>query len=70
MRDGQYWNDVNRRLDTLRREADTRHQLQWAGLNNFWARLLPPLRRLESWIERHAGTPAGNSAPLHRVTAR
>ena len=69
MRDGQYWDEINQRLDTLRGEADTRHQLRRAGLSNLWARLLPPLRRLEGWIERHAGTPAG-SAPLRRITTR
>ena len=70
MRNGQYWDEVNQRLDTLRREADSHHQLQRAGLSNFWAQLLPPLRRLEGWIERHAGTPTGSGAPLRRAAAR
>ena len=55
MRDGPYWDEVNQRLAILRGEADTIHQLQRAGLSNGWARLLPPLRRLEDWTERHAG---------------
>lgn len=43
---------INAHLAELRREAAvsrlTRRQ------RNLWDSLLPPLRRLESWLERHA----------------
>jgi len=47
---------VVERLTALREEAHTWHLLRnsEAGVN-LWRRLLPPLRRLEGWLERHAG---------------
>lgn len=49
------WNAINDRLEAVRNEAAIHRQLTQAARNNLWARLLPPLKRLEGWLERHAG---------------
>ncbi|GGJ75389.1 hypothetical protein [Deinococcus aquiradiocola] len=53
-----YWQDVMDRIETARTDSATRHLLHAAPRRTVWASLLPPLRRLEGWLERHAGTPA------------
>lgn len=58
MRDELYYGNVLDKLDTLRGEAATRRLLHMRVRLNLWARVLPTLRRLEAWVERHAGTPA------------
>ena len=52
----RHWEGVVEHLAEVREEARTRHLLRAreAGVN-LWGRLLPPLRRLEGWLERHAG---------------
>ncbi|MGY2894945.1 hypothetical protein [Deinococcus sp. UYEF24] len=55
MRTDMDWEAVLNRLEDSRQEASTRRLLSDRAHVNLWARLLPPLRRLESWIERHAG---------------
>lgn len=52
------------RLEVLRREAHTFH-LTRQGVN-LWARLLPPLRRLEGWLERHSGSEAARPMAASR----
>ncbi|WP_407568737.1 hypothetical protein [Deinococcus altitudinis] len=60
MRTDMEWEAALNRLENSRQEASTRRLLGNLLGNrahvNLWARLLPPLRRLEGWIERHAGT--------------
>lgn len=55
MRTELYWETVADHLEAIRDEAAIRRQLTREAPNNLWARLLPPLRRLEGWLERHAG---------------
>lgn len=52
-----HWKSVAERLEGVRQEAATHRLLRnrEAGVN-LWARLLPPLKRLERWLERHAGS--------------
>ena len=57
------WTAVNDHLEGLRAETATRRLLKLHPAParqqvraNIWARLLPALRRLEGWLERHAGT--------------
>lgn len=53
---------LNDHLEGLRAETATRRLLKLHPAParrprmNVWARLLPSLRRLEGWLERHAGT--------------
>jgi hypothetical protein len=44
------------RIEVLRWEAAQHHLACQAVRANLWARLLPPLRRMEGWLERHART--------------
>lgn len=46
---------VMNHLEAVRQEASTRRMLRDRAGVNLWARLLPLLRRLEAWTERHAG---------------
>ena len=62
MREDIQWMSTNgnERLEALRREAAL-CRLGRAGGRcpappNLWARMLPPLRRLEGWLERHAAS--------------
>jgi hypothetical protein len=49
-----YWTVRIERIETLRQEA-AQHRLACQAVRvNLWARLLPLLRRLEAWMERHA----------------
>ena len=64
MRDELYYGNVLEKLETLRGEAATRRLLGRRARLNLWARTLPALRRLEAWVERHAGAPA---QPAQRV---
>ena len=55
------WAEVSDHLETLRAETATRHLLKQHPAHprqraraNLWARLLPTLRRLEGWLERHS----------------
>ncbi len=50
------WTGQIERVKTLREEAEQRRLIRQAPRINLWARLLPLLRRLESWMERYAGT--------------
>lgn len=50
------WIGQVERVETLRREAAQHRLSRQAPRVNLWARLLPGLRRLEGWMERHAGT--------------
>ncbi|WP_424949777.1 hypothetical protein [Deinococcus sp.] len=54
MRADWHWQEIEERLEAVRREALIRQQLGRAIPGNLWARLLPPLRRLEGWLERHS----------------
>ncbi len=58
MKEELYFENVLEKLDTLRGEAATRRLLGRRARLNLWARTLPTLRRLEAWVERHAGAPA------------
>ena len=66
MRTEWYWEAVTERIEAVRKEADARHQLARAARANLWAKLLPPLRRLEGWLERHGGTERRGSASAAR----
>ena len=55
MRTEMNWEAVTERLEAVRNEIATDRMLRQAARVNLWARLLPPLRRLEGWLERHAG---------------
>ena len=50
------WTGQVERVEILRQEAALRRLTRQAPRVNLWARLLPPLRRLEGWMERHART--------------
>ena len=50
------WTAQVERVETLRQEAAQCRLTRQAPRVNLWARLLPPLRRLEGWMERHAKT--------------
>jgi hypothetical protein len=56
MRTEMNWEAVTERLEAVRNEAATHRLLKQATRVNLWARLLPTLRRLEAWMERHAGS--------------
>ncbi|GGR35654.1 hypothetical protein [Deinococcus ruber] len=51
----ELWNEsgINTHLAELRREVAVSRLGR--GQRNLWDSLLPPLRRLEGWLERHAG---------------
>jgi hypothetical protein len=51
-----YWTATTERVEALRQEAAQQHLAGQAVRANLWARLLPPLRRMEGWLERHART--------------
>ena len=55
MRTEMNWEAITERLEAVREEAAVHRQLRQAARVNLWARLLPPLKRLEGWLERHAG---------------
>lgn len=63
------WTGQVERVKTLREEAEQRRLIRLAPRVNLWARLLPPLRRLESWMERHAGT-SGQGRVIWKTGAR
>jgi len=63
------WTGQVERVKTLREEAEQRRLIRLAPRVNLWARLLPPLRRLESWMERHAGT-SGQGEVIWKTGAR
>ena len=63
------WTGQVERVKTLREEAAQRRLICQASRVNLWARLLPPLRRLESWMERHAGT-SGQGGVTWKTRAR
>ena len=60
------WTNQVERVETLRQEADQRRLTRQAPRVNLWARLLPLLRRLESWMERHSVP----EVPPHKVPVR
>lgn len=60
------WHIQIERTETLRREAAQHHLAGQAPGLNLWARLLPPLRRLERWLERHARHGDQPRVPVHR----
>ncbi len=67
----RHWEGVVERLAEMREESHLQHLLRnrEAGVN-LWGRLLPPLRRLEGWLERHAGRGEGagqTGGPRSRV---
>lgn len=49
----QQQRSMQERMETLWMEAEDRRQCRRLG-RTLWARLLPPLRRLEGWLERRA----------------
>lgn len=54
MRTEMHLEAVTERLEAVRHEAAIHRLLKQTTRVNLWARLLPTLRRLEAWMERHA----------------
>jgi len=67
MREDMQWTYRNgsERLEALRREAALARLERTGGeaRPNLWARLLPPLRRLEGWLERRAASETPDRQP-------
>ena len=63
------WTAQVERVETLRQEAAQSRLTRQAPRVNLWARLLPALRRLEGWMERHAGT-SGQAEATWNTQAR
>jgi hypothetical protein len=64
-----YWTATTERVEALRQEAAQQHLACLAARTNLWARLLPPLRRVEGWLERHART-SGQAEATWNTQAR
>ena len=64
------WTAQVERLNVLRQEAAVRRLVCRSVRVNLWARLLPRLRRLEAWMERHAGSTDVASSRAARARAR
>ena len=60
------WTGQVERVKTLRQEAAQHRLTRQAPRVNLWARLLPLLRRLESWMERRSVP----EVPPQKVTVR
>ena len=62
------WTAQVERVETLRQEAAQRRLTRQAPRVNLWARLLPPLRRLEGWMEQRARTSGQGGAAWRTQT--